>query len=182
MRDQQSVVSSETHTSGFFNQIHRVVTAKRVGYSLAGAFAFAGVTAAAANVGTNAKLAPTPPQVSGTQSATTPDEQAAAATPEPANATEVPTQNSTSTSTGFTANTTPSGEQTVQLQVNGQDVPVPTNGSSQQIVTNVDGTQTSVSTSTTQQGDNSNQSFTSVNLNVHSHSSSFTSGGTTSTP
>jgi hypothetical protein len=66
-----------------------------------------------------------------------------------------------------------------QVTVNGQPVAVPDNGTTQQTVTNPDGSTTSYSVSASTQGGTNNSSSTSTNLSVSSNSSS-NNGGSTS--
>ena len=76
------------------------------------------------------------------------------------------------TTTGQSAN---SSNTSVHVTVNGQDVPVPGNGSVQKTITSADGS-TTVNVSSTSNGDSTNSSFTSTNFNMSTNSSSVNNG------
>jgi len=66
-------------------------------------------------------------------------------------------------------------QSSMQLTVNGQTIPVPTNGSTQQVITSPDGSATvNVSASNNSQGSSFNSSVTSTNFNVNSSASNIT--------
>lgn len=143
----------------------------RIGYTLAGAFAFIGTAAAvhaATTPGSTANGAD-----SLTLHQTTSQVAPAGSTGTNASASSSHAENSVHASVSASGTRTPD----VQLRVNGQNIPVPTNGTTQQTVTSTDGSQTSVNASSnvSTAGDASNTSTTTFNLNVTSNSSG---GGT----
>lgn len=108
------------------------------------------------------------------QSATTSDLSPVTATATVPATPPVSQQVAQSTNTNLNVSTTVSGSSTPdstvksQVTINGKSVPVPTNGTVSQTVTNPDGSTSSFSVSNDTQGDNS--SYTSTNLDVSSSS------------
>lgn len=148
-------------------------TLRRISFTLAGTFAFAGVAAALHN--------PTPTAGSDTPHTNSAQSQSADQLQQHADTTGQPaagsapsdsSTSSTSTNTSFSS-TTVNGQTTTRLQVNGQDVDLPSNGTSRQTMTNTDGSRTTVdsSTSTSSGGSVSNSSHSSFSLNVTTNGS-----------
>lgn len=172
MGDSKSIGTGQKASffSSIVRQIHTLFVPKRVGYTVAGAFAFAGA-ATTLNISAPPKNPATTPfyVVQKANAASTQPKQPGA-------------DNSATTKLAFSAATSnsSSAQQDVQLHVNGQNIPVPANGTTRQTVTNSDGSQTSVNatSSTDSQGNTSNSLSTSFNLNISSNSKS--SGGTDS--
>ena len=167
----QHTPSDDRHTTGFSAQVLHIVRA-RIGYTLAGAFAFIGTAAAV-----HAATAPSSSAAGGTDSLnlhqTTSQVVAPASDPSNQSQSAADTTNTVHASVSAGTGHTPE----VQLQVNGQNIPVPANGTTQQTVTGTDGSQTSVNASSnvSSEGDASNSSTTTFSLNVTSNSS--TEGG-----
>lgn len=174
----QEPQSSASRSSSIFSSAlahsASILTPRRVGYTVAGVFMFAGAAAvmngAAANPGTSANTKTQHFSVQ-TQSHTSGDTAAADGSQQSAAG--------SSSSTNFSADTSGGGTAHVQLNVNGQDIPVPTSGSTSQTIVNGNGSTTTVDVNgnTSTQGASSNQTSTHFSLDVHSSSSS--SGGTT---
>jgi cytoskeletal protein RodZ len=89
---------------------------------------------------------------------------------------------SASSNVSASVNSSDSGHSSAKVTVNGQDIPVPQNGSTQQTVTSPDGSTTnvSVSQSTSGNGQATNANSTNTSLNVQSFSSSLDSSSTDS--
>lgn len=172
-----SIASSHQPTN-FSSHFWRLFTLKRIGYTVAGTFAFAGA-AVAVNSRTNTANPSVPTRAFTVQQAktgptdnTVPGNQVGAA--------------SSTVQSKFSVQANVSGSGTaasnVQVNVNGQNIPVPANGSVQRTVTSSDGSQTtsvSATNSTNSQSNAQNSSSTSFNLNVSSNS---TTSGSTATP
>lgn len=129
---------------------------------------FSAVTAASViAVGVNAQSNPTEaPQQSTTVQATTSIETPLENADSPNTASSSAPETTTSSSAGAEA----TNSSNVQLNVNGQDIPVPQNGSTQQTVPSSDGSsQTSVNITTN--GDANSTSSLNVNLNSSTNSS-----------
>jgi len=147
----------------------------RIGYTLAGAFAFVG-TAAAVHAAT------TPGSTANGADSLTLHQTTSQMAPAGSASADTPTSSSpnnhASSSVHASVSASGTGAPDVQLQVNGQNIPVPANGTTQQTVTSTDGSQTSVkaSSNVSSAGDASNSSTTMFSLNVTSNSST---GGTT---
>lgn len=169
----QHTSANDSHTASFPTRGLQAART-RIGYTLAGIFVFAGVGAAvhAATAVSDNSLTPADPSTVN---------QAGSQLAAPADAADGQRQTQDSTSTVH-ASVSSNGASTpdVHLQVNGQDIPVPVNGSSQQTITGEDGSQTSVSSNSTvsSEGDASNSSTTTFSLNVDSSST----GGSTTAP
>ena len=149
--------SSSTFADALANT-HTLFTPKRVGFTLAGAFVLAGA-AAFANTAGNQDV-DTPSRSITVQSS------ASDTTQPESSSTDPETSASTDQSTAGAASSTSSTN--VQVNVNGQSIAVPENGSVQKTVPTSDGTsQSSVSVNSS-----SNSSGTSLNLNVSSNSTS----------
>lgn len=141
-------------------------TFRRVSYTLAGAFVFAGAAVAvqATNPSEQPKQSVKASQVLNSSSNTAPS----ATTPSNSDSAA-----SASTSTNVSATTSANGTPQVSVSVNGEDLAVPQNGSTQHTTTNPDGstTTTNISSSASGQGSASNSSHSSFSLDVHSSSS-----------
>lgn len=148
------------------------ITLRRVGLSIAGTFAFAGAVAAL-----NANSPAENPSAQPTSHTAAQANQSSTATNDSNDSTPAADSHSSS-STSFSSTTT-NGVTNTHLNVNGQDIPVPANGSTQQTVTNGT-TQTTInaSTSTTGQGAASNTNSTNFSVNITNNSSA--SGGSSS--
>jgi len=154
--------------------ITSVITLKRVGLSLAGTFAFVG--AATAMNTTPAPVTDTSTKVNTrTNNA---QAQQGSADEGPSDASSVPptegaTDKSNSSSTSYSSTTT-NGKTNVQLTVNGQEIPVPSDTTSQQTIVHDDGSQTVVNTHASTNGSTTNASSSTFSLNVSTNSSSGT--------
>jgi len=164
----QGSKSSQNHSSSIFSSAlahsASILTPRRLGYTVAGAFVFVGAAvtlhgSSAANQGQNPN-----PQDFSVQASTVPP---------PDTTSSDTTSGGASSSTSFSSSTSGSGHTKVQLNVNGRDIPVPANGSTEQTVTSQDGnTQTTVTTNSSTQGDAQNVSSSNFSVNVSSSSSS----------
>jgi hypothetical protein len=152
------------------HQANSLFTSKRVGYSVAGAFVIAGAaTLYASTSATNTSST----RVNGYSVHTATD-----SSTQPATGSVPPIAPSVSTDTTVSAASTTGSSPEVHMSVNGQTITVPSNGTTQQTVTNPDGSQTSINaTSSSTQGTASNENSTNFSLNVTSNSST---GGMTS--
>lgn len=168
-----------THTGqpSFFStvlqQTHSLFTAKRVGYTVAGAFAFVG-TAAALSFATSSEL---PTNSPGKQHLTVQN----VPTPQPSQSTtNSPAEDSNSAAPSAPGSASNQSNNDIDVNVNGQDIPVPENGTTHRTVTSSDGSHTSVdiTSNSSSSGSAANKSTTSFNLDVTSDSS--TTGGTSS--
>lgn len=182
MRDYRATASDRSPGvfSSVLHQLRELLTPKRVGYSLAGAFVLAGTAAMAG--GASHPQAPaahlnSQSNSQNTDSSTTgsPANNDAAAKPAPPDTTAP----STPTTTHFSANSSADGSQAVHLDVNGQPVAVPSNGSVHHSQTNQDGSHTTIDANgnSTTNGGSSSQSSSSFNVNIHTDSSSSVDSG-----
>lgn len=153
--------------AGALHHIRSVFTPRRLGYTLAGAFVFAGA-AVVMNSGTASHHA-VESKNDGFDAQTSSSNQASQS-----NNDRTITSSPSSTSTDFSSSTSSDGTTNTSLNVNGQDIDVPSNGSTHHTVTNSDGSQTTVDVSgdSTSQSSSSNTSHSNFSLNVHSKSSS----------
>lgn len=101
----------------------------------------------------------------------------------PAAANTIPANGSSSSSTSINSTTSSNGDGTVttQMEVNGQPVDVPANGSTEQTITAPDGTTTTINASSSQSstGRATSSSHTHVFTSIHSSSQIIHQGGTT---
>ncbi len=158
---------SSNNFSSALQHANSLFTFKRVSYTVAGAFVFAGAAVAAQASTPSAQ--PKQP-VKATQVLTTQSDTAGSAP----KVNDSQASNSATSSTNVSASTSSDGTPKVSVTVNGQDMAVPQNGSTQQTVTNTDGstTTTNISSSASGQGSARNSSSSSFSLDVHSSSSS----------
>lgn len=171
----QGSKSSQHHSSSIFGSAlahsTSILTPRRLGYTVAGAFVFVGaaVTLHGSSSAANQGQSPNPQDFSVQASTVPPPDTTSSDT----------TSGGASSSTSFSSSTSGSGHTKVQLNVNGRDIPVPANGSTQQTVTSQDGnTQTTVTTNSSTQGDAQNVLSSNFSVNVSSSSSS--TGGVSS--
>jgi len=172
---QGSHLSSGSQESSSFARVlassHSLFTPKRVGFTLAGAFVFAGA-AAALNVGGSSQGSASGKQNFTFQSSSDNTAPTEGSGVDPAN----PAAQSSASSDGSASNT---NNTSVNVTVNGQSISVPDNGSVHETVPTEDGSgQSSVSV---HQSTNKSNSSLNVNVNsststsgTHSHSSSQT--------
>lgn len=161
--------STESPSSSLFASVlansHSLFTRKRVGFTLAGAFVIVG-SAVAMNGGSANQPAKSKQQSFTVQTST--DSTATPADP--------PSNQAASTNTTAPGSASNSSSTNVQLNVNGQNVDVPQNGSVQKTVPTEDGNgQSSVSVNSS-----SNSSSSSLNVNISSNSSSTDNGSSSS--
>jgi hypothetical protein len=164
----QGSPSSANDSSKLFGRSSAIFTPRSITYTVAGALVIAG-GAMALTSSPDSSSAQGNVKGYSVQTDKTADTTSVAA----------PTPSGSTTSTSFPATTDGANTPDVHLTVNGQDIPVPANGSTQQTVTDSGG-QTSVTTNSnvTSQGSANNSSSTSFSLNV-TNSSSSDQGGTT---
>jgi hypothetical protein len=177
MPETDSTPNQGPHSSvEFLHRIMSVITLRRVGLSVAGTFAFVGAAAFlnnpvhVDNVGTPAAASRTTTTSANASSAS--DE--SPSTQKQNNASGSSQQSSGASSNTSFSSTTANGQTSTHLNMNGQDVPIPTNGSMQQTVINADGSQTTVSSSSSTVTQNSvnNQSSSTITFDVTTNSSS----------
>lgn len=165
----QSIATTLSHPS-------RVITPARLGYTLTGTFIVAGATAAISPMNTPVAKSSQKENIVNADSTplTTSVETTKQNKTEPANDSES-TQVHTDVST-----TTSDVSSSVNLQVNGQTIPIPRNGTVHQSISSNEGnsTQVTVTGNISVQGDTSNSSNSYMSLNVRSQSK--TSGGVVS--
>jgi hypothetical protein len=159
----------------FSQKLHLFTHHKRVSYTLAGAFACAGVAAFGV---TQANQAGSPAESSAQTTITSERFDATAAMQ--TNPSSDQSNNSNPGPNTSSSKSSSSTSQHTSVTVNGQDIPVPENGSTQRTFTS-DGGQTSVSVNSSSNGNATNSSSSSLNVQVQSDSSSSSTTSTQST-
>jgi hypothetical protein len=171
---------SPRFSTEFFHRISSVITFRRVGLSVAGTFAFVGAAAAlnttghVDNLGSQVNQHTTSTTAASENSASSSDQSSSSSASSSQNTAGQDGQSSgASTSTSFSSTTT-NGQTSTQFTVNGKNIPVPANGSTQQTIVNADGSHTTISSSNVNATQNSatNQSSSNITLNVTTNSSS----------
>jgi len=189
MMIQQRFASSQanqSNPSSVLSHVLRQSSVKIVGLLLflavcVAVFVLTSHTSASTAHNTSTLHQPSPTQLTITQHTATSPQSQTSSQPQSGQSSAAPLSSSSVSDTTSSSGSS-SGPSKTRVSVNGQDIPVPQNGTVQKTISGTDGsTSVSVSSSSQSSGDSSNNSSSSTELNVSSQSWSDTSGSNTTT-
>jgi len=158
-----SVERQAPHFPTAIQQVRSAITVQRASYALAGAFLLLAAAGGASllahrGIGTPSHQLHSQP-AGGDDNLSQP---------------EAPADSSSTSGTSASSGASNQSTTEINLDVNGQNVPVPENGSTSHTTTNADGSTTTVRTNSSHTSSNGS---TNVKLDIHSSSSSSSGGG-----